>query len=101
VRVAKRVLWAVQPRLCSSACAVNFVSLRARKVPSRGTKTHFSLRAFAQEKLSFWEEGACSTLEALGRDREGQYAIRINDQYRLRFVWNDGDAYEVEITDYH
>lgn len=40
-------------------------------------------------------------LEKLRGDREGQYSIRINDRYRLCFVWQDGDAYEVEITNYH
>lgn len=40
-------------------------------------------------------------LEALTRDRQGQHSIRINDQYRICFVWRDGDAYDVEVTDYH
>jgi proteic killer suppression protein len=40
-------------------------------------------------------------LEALHGDRKGQHSIRINDQFRLCFVWRDGDAYDVEITDYH
>jgi toxin HigB-1 len=40
-------------------------------------------------------------LEALKGDRLGQYSIRINDQYRICFVWRDGDAFEVEIVDYH
>ena len=40
-------------------------------------------------------------LEALKGDREGQYSIRINDQWRICFVWRSGDAYEVEIADYH
>jgi proteic killer suppression protein len=40
-------------------------------------------------------------LEALGGDRRGQYSIRINDQYRMCFEWSDGDAYNVEVTDYH
>lgn len=40
-------------------------------------------------------------LEALKGDREGRHSIRINDQWRLCFVWSDGDAYEVEIVDYH
>ena len=40
-------------------------------------------------------------LEALSGDREGQYSIRINDQWRICFTWDDGDAYEVEIVDYH
>jgi proteic killer suppression protein len=40
-------------------------------------------------------------LEKLSGNRAGQYSIRINDQWRLCFEWRDGDAYEVEITDYH
>jgi toxin HigB-1 len=40
-------------------------------------------------------------LEALRGDRRGQLSIRINDQWRICFVWRDGDAYDVEITDYH
>lgn len=40
-------------------------------------------------------------LEALKADRSGQYSIRINDQYRICFVWNEPDASEVEIVDYH
>jgi len=40
-------------------------------------------------------------LEKLRRDRKGQHSIRINDQFRLCFVWRDGNAFDVEITDYH
>jgi proteic killer suppression protein len=40
-------------------------------------------------------------LETLHGDREGQYSIRINDQWRLCFIWRDGNAYNVEIVDYH
>jgi toxin HigB-1 len=40
-------------------------------------------------------------LEKLAGDREGQYSIRINDQYRVCFEWKDGDAYNVEVVDYH
>ena len=40
-------------------------------------------------------------LEVLRGNRKGQHSIRINDQWRLCFVWKDGDAYQVEITDYH
>ena len=40
-------------------------------------------------------------LELLHGDREGQYSIRINDQWRICFKWIDHDAYEVEIVDYH
>ena len=40
-------------------------------------------------------------LEKLSGDRVGQYSIRINDQWRICFVWKADGAYEVEITDYH
>ncbi|MCY7389236.1 MAG: type II toxin-antitoxin system RelE/ParE family toxin [Burkholderiales bacterium] len=40
-------------------------------------------------------------LEALKGDRRGQHSIRINDQWRICFRWNDGDASQVEIVDYH
>jgi proteic killer suppression protein len=40
-------------------------------------------------------------LEKLSGDREGHYSIRVNDQYRICFVWGAGDAYDVEIVDYH
>lgn len=40
-------------------------------------------------------------LEKLRGEREGQYSIRINDQWRICFEWKNGDAYNVEIVDYH
>ena len=40
-------------------------------------------------------------LEALKGERKGQHSIRINDQWRICFKWKDGNAYKVEITDYH
>lgn len=40
-------------------------------------------------------------LEKLHGDREGQWSIRVNDQWRICFEWRDGDAYKVEIVDYH
>jgi proteic killer suppression protein len=40
-------------------------------------------------------------LEALKGDRKGQWSIRVNDQWRLCFKWRDGDAFDVEFTDYH
>ena len=40
-------------------------------------------------------------LEVLAGDRKGQHSIRINDQWRVCFRWRDGDAYDVEIVDYH
>lgn len=40
-------------------------------------------------------------LEPLSGDREGQFSIRINEQWRLCFRWDNGDVYNVEIVDYH
>jgi proteic killer suppression protein len=40
-------------------------------------------------------------LEALSADRAGQHSIRINEQWRICFRWADGDAFDVEIVDYH
>lgn len=40
-------------------------------------------------------------LELLKGDRAGTYSIRINDQWRICFVWREGDAHDVEIVDYH
>jgi len=40
-------------------------------------------------------------LEALRGDRQGQHSIRVNDRWRICFTWRDGNAYEVEMVDYH
>ena len=42
-----------------------------------------------------------NTLERLSGDRDGQYSIRVNDQYRICFRFADGDFHDVEIADYH
>ena len=40
-------------------------------------------------------------LEALKGGRKGQHSIRVNDQWRICFRWDEGDAFDVEIVDYH
>lgn len=55
----------------------------------------------AAATLDFMRVPPGNRLEALQGDRNGQHSIRINDQFRVCFVWRDGDAYGVEITDYH
>ena len=40
-------------------------------------------------------------LEKLKGNREGQHSVRVNDQWRVCFIWKDGDAHEVEVVDYH
>jgi toxin HigB-1 len=55
----------------------------------------------AAEKLEDLRIPPGNQLEKLTGDRKGQYSIRVNDQWRLCFRWEEGDAYEVEIVDYH
>lgn len=55
----------------------------------------------AAATLDFLRIPPGNKLEALRGDRAGQYSIRINDQWRLCFVWSEGNATAVEIVDYH
>ncbi|HEY67495.1 MAG TPA: type II toxin-antitoxin system RelE/ParE family toxin [Thermoflexia bacterium] len=55
----------------------------------------------AAERLDDLRVPPGNRLEKLYGDREGEYSIRINDQWRICFRWSDGDAYDVEIVDYH
>ena len=55
----------------------------------------------AAEQLQDLRIPPSNRLEKLSGDRRGQYSIRINDQWRICFEWQSGDAYQVEITDYH
>jgi proteic killer suppression protein len=80
-----------------------FWSGTSRRLPA-------SLRKVAGRKLA-WLHSARdlndlrippgNRLEALSGERKGQHSIRINIQYRLCFVWREGNAHEVEIVDYH
>lgn len=53
------------------------------------------------ETLAFLRSPPGNRLEALKHGRKGQHSIRVNDQYRVCFVWKDGHAHNVEIVDYH
>jgi proteic killer suppression protein len=55
----------------------------------------------AAERLSDLLAPPANRLEALRGNRRGQHSIRINDQFRICFVWRDGGAEQVEIVDYH
>ena len=55
----------------------------------------------AAERLEDLRIPPGNQLEKLVGNRKGQYSIRVNDQWRLCFRWEEGDAYEVEIVDYH
>jgi toxin HigB-1 len=75
----------------------------SRKLPHDIQKTaHRKLIAVnAAATLEFLKAAPGNCLEALRGAREGQYSIRINDQWRICFKWESGDAYDVEIVDYH
>ena len=64
----------------------------------------------ARERLKYLDAAAdlrdlmvppSNQLESLRGDRKGEYSIRINKQWRICFKWKDGDAFEVEVVDYH
>ena len=55
----------------------------------------------AAEKLEDLRIPPGNRLEKLAGNRQGQHSIRINDRWRICFRWSEGDAYEVEIVDYH
>jgi proteic killer suppression protein len=74
------------------------------------SKKYRSIERTAQRKLTMLDEAETledlaalpgTRLEPLTGDRKGQYSIRINDQYRVCFLWSGGDATQVEIVDYH
>ena len=59
------------------------------------------LQLHAATELRILASPPGNQLEALRGDRKGQHSIRINDQWRICFVWRDGHCYDVEIVDYH
>ncbi|MFZ1729876.1 MAG: type II toxin-antitoxin system RelE/ParE family toxin [Bacteroidota bacterium] len=74
------------------------------------TKLPLQMQRVARRKLRMLQDATilndvrippANRLEKLSGDREGQHSIRISDQYRICFIWNDGDADDVEIIDYH
>ena len=76
---------------------------RSRRIPAtlkmRALKKLFLLHASVA--LDNLRVPPGNRLETLQGQRQGQHSIRINDQYRICFVWRDGNAYDVEIVDYH
>ena len=83
--------------------AAIFVGLEVRKLPK-------TIQATARRKLKLIDAAVSldslrvppgNRLEALKGDRAGQWSIRINNQWRICFTWQDGHAFEVGIVDYH
>lgn len=75
----------------------------SRKLPTDIQRTALrKLIALNQaETLSDLRLPSANRLEALRGNRTGWHSIRVNDQWRICFIWKDGDAHEVEIIDYH
>jgi len=91
---------------------VSFRDRRTEKFWRQGTGRSLpaDLRRVAMRKLKLVDDAAAlrdlrvppgNDLEELKGNRDGQHSIRINWQYRVCFVWRDGNAHEVEIVDYH
>ncbi len=80
-----------------------FERQRSRKLPSDIQQVALrKLRLINRaETLQDLRVPPANRLERLVGNREGQYSIRVNDQWRICFEWQDGDALDVEIVDYH
>jgi len=80
-----------------------FERQRSRKLPSEIQQVALrKLRILNRSQtLQELRIPPANRLERLSGDREGQYSIRINNQWRICFEWQDGDALNVEIVDYH
>ena len=75
----------------------------SRRLPARLCRSAFKKLAIlnAAVALESLKVPPGNRIESLKGDRAGQHSIRINDQYRICFEWKNGNAYEVEIVDYH
>ena len=80
-----------------------FRGIQSRKLPEQIQRNALRklLQIHAAVELDFLRVPPGNRLEALKGDRAGHYSIRINEQWRICFVWRGGDAHAVEITDYH
>jgi len=90
----------------------SFKGAEAEKIYQRrvSRKLPFDIQQVALRKLRMLNNAVslndlrippANRLEKLGGNREGQYSIRINDQWRICFEWRESNAYQVEIVDYH
>jgi len=91
----------------------SFADAETRRFWETGASTRWppaNLRNVAKRKLQLLDAAVKldelklppnNKLHPLSGNRAGQHAIRINDQFRICFVWRDGEVYDVEITDYH
>lgn len=97
------IIWSMIKSFSDKDTERLFRGQRPRKLPNsiwkRGTRKLLIIHA--ANDLSELRIPPGNRLEKLKGDREGEHSIRINDQWRICFLWRDGHAYQVEITDYH
>ena len=76
---------------------------KSRKFPPTIHRTAFKKLAILNAALTLTNLSVPpgNRLEVLYKARSGQHSIRVNDQFRICFVWRNGNAYDVEIVDYH
>lgn len=86
-------------------CADTQALMQGRRVARFANIEAAAMRKLVQlhaaTTLEFLRVPPGNRLEALRGDRKGQHSIRINDQWRICFVWSEGHAHQVEIVDYH
>ncbi len=87
----------------SKETKVIFARAHSRKLPQSIQQTAYRKLRMINNSISLEDLRLPPTnrLEKLKGNREGQYSIRINKQWRICFEWENGDAYNVEITDCH
>lgn len=87
----------------SSEAAIIFNGGVSRKLPHNIQQVAFRKLGYVDSagNLDDLRTPPGNRLEALERDRKGQFSIRINDQWRVCFIWEDGNARDVDIVDYH
>ncbi len=87
----------------SAEAEIIFSGRRSRRLPADIQNTAFRKMGYieAAGSLDDLQTPLGNRLEALKDDRKGQHSIRINDQWRVCFVWRSGNAHDVEIVDYH
>lgn len=85
------------------ATAALFTGRRVPRLPPDiHRRAYAKLQALdAADTLDFLRVPPANRLERLHGDREGQWSIRISDQWRICFRWAERDAYDVEVADYH
>jgi len=101
--VSRNILGVLIKSFADKATAATFQGLFARRLPA-------AVRERARDKLAMIDAATglndlkvppANRLEPLSGDRVGQWSIRINRQWRICFRWENGHAWDVEITDYH